>query len=245
MLNTNEFITKEHKYKSGKVNKQRYYRAYCSECKIDRNVFILKCQYRAAPYCKSCSAKKRIKKHGNPMKGKSQDPTKFRNTYSNVKYEDFILNKRGKRLYRMECISCNVDRGYKIHNEATRCCIKCHAKKYTKKSPEQKKIYNSMKANINTRFKHRNLQKQDGIFRYLPYTIHDLMKHLESQFESWMSWDNHGLYSPHRKTWQIDHIKADSNFIYSGVTDQQFIDSWALSNLRPLEALENIIKSNK
>lgn len=178
-------------------------------------------------------------------KGHKQDPTKFRQTYENVDYDDFILNRRNKRLYRMKCLECNSDRGYKIHNEAKRTCLKCHTKRYTKKSSEQKKIYNSMKANINVRFKHRNLSKQEGIFRHLPYTIHELMKHLESLFEPWMNWDNHGTYSKHRKTWQIDHIKPDSSFSYQDVTDKEFLDSWDLSNLRPLESLENIIKSNK
>lgn len=178
-------------------------------------------------------------------KGHRQDPTKFRETYNNVDYQDFILNIRNKRLYKMSCSGCGCDRGYKIHNEANRVCIKCHAKKHTKKSQEQKKIYNSIKANINTRFKHRNLEKQEGIFRYLPYTIHDLMKHLQSQFEPWMNWSNHGAYSKHKKTWQIDHIKPDSSFSYLDVKDEQFINSWALDNLRPLDSLENIIKSNK
>jgi hypothetical protein len=150
-----------------------------------------------------------------------------------------------KRHYKMKCLECGVDRGYKIHNEAKRTCLKCHTKRYTKKSPEQKKIYNSMKANINVRFKHRNLLKQEGIFRHLPYTIHDLMKHLEAQFEPWMTWENHGVYSKSKKTWQIDHIKADSSFQYTSVEDIKFQDSWALENLQPLESLTNILKSDK
>lgn len=180
----------------------------------------------------------------NKRKGHKQDPSKFRDTYPNVDYTDYILNCRNKRLYKMACSECGGDRGYKIHNEAKRVCIKCHTKKYTKKTIEQKKIYNSMKANINVRFKQKNLKKQEGIFRHLPYTIHDLMKHLETQFEPWMNWENHGLYSPNKKTWQIDHIKADANFNYKSVEDSEFLKSWALSNLRPLEAMNNILKSN-
>lgn len=60
-----------------------------------------------------------------------------------------------------------------------------------------------------------------------------------------MNWDNHGKYLPDKDTWQIDHIIADSNFTYSTVKDKEFLDSWALSNLRPLKAIENIKKSNK
>lgn len=179
------------------------------------------------------------------MKGKKQISSKFRNTYTNVDYTDYKLNINNKRLYKMTCITCGADRGYKIHNEATRSCLKCHALKQMKKTPEQKKIYNCMKANINSRFRHRNLLKQEGIFRHLPYTIHELIKHLESKFEPWMNWNNHGLYNPNKKTWQIDHIIADSKFTYTSTEDQGFKDSWALSNLAPLESMANIIKSNK
>jgi len=178
-------------------------------------------------------------------KGHKQDPTKFRETYPNVNYTDYTLNCRNKRLYKMTCSQCNANRGYKIHNEAKRTCLKCHTKKYTKKTKEQKKIYNSMKANINVRFKHRNLEKQEGIFRHLPYTIHELMRHLESQFEPWMNWNNHGLYSPHRETWQIDHVKPDSSYCYNDVKDKEFIESWSLENLQPLESMANILKSDK
>lgn len=34
-----------------------------------------------------------------------------------------------------------------------------------------------------------------SITRYLPYTTKDLNDHLESLFEPWMNWDNHGIYN--------------------------------------------------
>jgi hypothetical protein len=179
------------------------------------------------------------------MYGRKQDPTKFRNTYANVNYNDFILNKNKKRKYSVTCKICGIDRGYKIHNEALRPCLKCHTKNYTKKTKEQRKLYGCIKANINARFKNRNIVKERGTFRYLPYTIGDLIKHLEAQFEPWMNWSNHGPYNKNKKTWQIDHIVADSCFAYNSPEDQGFKDSWALSNLRPLESMTNILKSNK
>jgi 5-methylcytosine-specific restriction endonuclease McrA len=145
----------------------------------------------------------------------------------------------------MKCLECGTDRGYLKHYEAQRTCLKCHTKRYTKKSPEQKRVYGCIKANINQRFKQRAINKDIGIFRYLPYTLNQLVKHLESQFEPWMNWDNHGLYDKNRMTWQIDHIIPDSNFVYSSPTDNGFLNSWALSNLRPLESMANILKSNK
>ena len=69
------------------------------------------------------------------------------------------------------------------------------------------------------------------------YTIKDLMKHLESKFESWMTWDNYG-------EWVIDHIKPKSLFKYETAEDPEFKKCWALKNLQPLEKITNIKKSN-
>lgn len=70
------------------------------------------------------------------------------------------------------------------------------------------------------------------------YTVDELMNHLEKQFTPQMSWDNYGSY------WDIDHIKPRSLFHYEIAEDQEFKDCWALSNLQPLEHIENIRKSN-
>jgi hypothetical protein len=54
-----------------------------------------------------------------------------------------------------------------------------------------------------------------------------------------MTMENYGSY------WHIDHIKPRSLFTYTSIEDEQFKKCWALSNLQPLEALENIRKGNK
>ena len=82
---------------------------------------------------------------------------------------------------------------------------------------------------------------------YLGYTIDDLKKHLESLFESWMTWDNHGNYNS--KTWddndkstwiwQIDHIIPQSSLPYNSMQDDNFKKCWMLDNLRPLSAKQN------
>jgi len=69
------------------------------------------------------------------------------------------------------------------------------------------------------------------------YTLEELIAHLEAQFEDWMNWDNYG-------EWHIDHIKPVSLFNFTSVDDKEFKECWALENLQPLEAMENIIKSN-
>lgn len=75
--------------------------------------------------------------------------------------------------------------------------------------------------------------------KILGYSIRELKGHLESQFDEHMSWDNYGSY------WHIDHIIPVSSFSYTNYQDEDFKRCWDLSNLQPLEAIENIKKSNK
>lgn len=78
------------------------------------------------------------------------------------------------------------------------------------------------------------------------YTLSDLKNHLESLFEPWMNWENHGVYKLNGpKVWNIDHIIPKSWFNYTSPEDPEFKECWALSNLQPKEAKRNIIKGNK
>jgi len=71
------------------------------------------------------------------------------------------------------------------------------------------------------------------------YTIIELKKYIETQFDDKMNWDNYGSY------WWIDHIKPKSLFKYNTIEDPNFKKCWELKNLRPLEKKENLIKKNK
>lgn len=89
--------------------------------------------------------------------------------------------------------------------------------------------------------------------KYLPYSIEELRSHLEEHFEPWMSWDNQGKYDPKRWddndqstwTWNIDHIIPQSKLTYTSLDEDNFQKAWALSNLRPLSAKQNIIDGNR
>lgn len=85
--------------------------------------------------------------------------------------------------------------------------------------------------------------------QYLTYSFEELKIHLESLFEYWMTWDNYGVYDT--KTWNdndqstwrwnIDHIIPQSDLPYTSMEDDNFKLCWALSNLRPLSAKQNLI----
>ncbi|KAF0136970.1 MAG: hypothetical protein FD152_776 [Xanthobacteraceae bacterium] len=82
--------------------------------------------------------------------------------------------------------------------------------------------------------------KVDKTFRALGYTPQDLREHLEKQFSPGMTWDNYG-----HRGWHVDHIIPLSAFNYEKTTDIDFKRAWALKNLRPLWADENLRKSNR
>jgi len=101
-----------------------------------------------------------------------------------------------------------------------------------------KAIRNGLKKNCGSK-------RGSSILSKLPYTMQELKQHLESLFESWMNWENHGSYNSNHRTWQIDHIIPHSYFHYESMNCEEFQKCWALSNLRPLETIANIKKSNK
>jgi len=88
-----------------------------------------------------------------------------------------------------------------------------------------------------------------SILNYLPYTIDELKQHLESLFEHWMNWENWGVYNPkawddnNTDTWKwnLDHIIPQSDLLYTSMEDENFQKCWALENLRPYNAKQNII----
>lgn len=71
------------------------------------------------------------------------------------------------------------------------------------------------------------------------------MKYLESQFTLGMSWSNYGWYIDEHGVkqlgWEIDHIKAKSEFNITSYDCVNFKRLWALSNLRPMWATTRVI----
>ena len=76
------------------------------------------------------------------------------------------------------------------------------------------------------------------------YNVDQFLKHLESQFDSIMTWGNHGR-GKDSYHWQVDHIIPRSALKYTSLSDPLFKDCWVLTNLRPLDEVENISRGNK
>ncbi|MDE2097588.1 MAG: hypothetical protein KGL39_10105 [Patescibacteria group bacterium] len=77
-----------------------------------------------------------------------------------------------------------------------------------------------------------------GSIEYLGCSIEHLKNHLESQFKTGMSWENHGI-----KGWHIDHIRPCASFDLSSPEQQK--QCFHYTNLQPLWWHENIQKSDR
>lgn len=71
----------------------------------------------------------------------------------------------------------------------------------------------------------------------VPYMLEELKQHLEGLFQPEMSWDNYGK-------WHIDHKIPKSKFKFTNPEDKEFQECWALENLQPLWAEENLRKND-
>lgn len=115
-------------------------------------------------------------------------------------------------------------------------CKKCRSvRKEEKISKNRKRFDSNIKHQIYMSIKQNKSGKSWE--KFLGFTLKELKKHLEDQFDENMSWDNYGSY------WWIDKIIPCSKYRYS--TYGEFQKSWSLKNIRPLYKKTCQKKSNK
>jgi hypothetical protein len=100
------------------------------------------------------------------------------------------------------------------------------------------RLDNAMSSNV-----HRWLAKGSKAGRsweqLVGYTATELMDHLERQFLPGMTWENYG------PVWHVDHHIPLSAHNYESPDHADFQKAWALTNLRPLWAFDNMSKRSK
>lgn len=140
----------------------------------------------------------------------------------------------------------------KLHYESKREIILARQRDYVKVNKEKRneasRIYRRNRMQIDTSFKLTcalrsrlwkaisGYVKSDKTINFLGCSIEFLKQHLEGQFTDGMSWENYG-------EWHIDHKRPCSSFDLSDPNQQK--ECFHFSNLQPLWAKENFIKSSK
>lgn len=219
----------------------------CKICQIQKPVDEFRDRTRNGrkyfePYCVGCEAK--YNKNRCSTRYQRKGKKEFSEMYINPQARQEWLDKN--KRYRVD----NKDKLNEYRNtrvEQDRQNLRNWQNKKLKEDPVFKlrqRVSNSVKAAI----KRCGSSKNGSILKHLPYSVKTLKEHLESQFEPWMNWDNHGVYNSKTWndnysstwTWQIDHIIPHSDLPYNSMSDENFIRCWSLSNLRPLSAKQNL-----
>jgi hypothetical protein len=222
----------------------------CSKCKIEKN----KNEFGIDNYSKT-GLTSQCKLCRNEYNKNSENFKILKKKYKIDNYE--LIKKQNKEYYNKNKIKI-LDKNKKWSNEnkdrhryLTKEWSKNNKEKlsgYTKKNRNKinKRVLNRTKTNplyklrraiasrISSMFRVNNWKKNGKTESILGCTFQEAKIHLEKQFKEGMSWDNHG-------EWHIDHIKPLS----LAKSEQELIDSSHYTNLQPLWAKENIIKSNK
>lgn len=93
------------------------------------------------------------------------------------------------------------------------------------------KLMHSIRNSINKSIKRNGYKKLSRTHLILGCDFQTFKEHLESKFESWMNWNNYGLYNGTANYgWDIDHIIPSS----SGTTEEETIKLNHYTNLQPL-----------
>lgn len=148
-----------------------------------------------------------------------------------IKYKKtFIVNKI--------CRICNLEKGLDLFYKNYKICKKClfikQNDKYRKRLNEDKlfKLKHNLKVSIrkslNSINKKKNYKKTEII---LGCSFDEFKSYLESKFESWMNWENKGLYNGEfNYGWDIDHKIPLS----TAETEEEVYKLNHYTNLQPL-----------
>lgn len=194
----------------------------------------------------------KIRYQANPDKIKAYakayqaaNPDKVKATVKAYRAANVNKIKIARKAYRAANIdkikayrAANIDKikaTVKTYQAANRNKINSYVKN-RKKTDIQYKLSIILRCRLNKALK-RN-KKTGSAVKDLGCTIDELKTHLESKFQSGMTWDNWS-----REGWHIDHIKPLASF---DLTDkEQLLIACHYTNLQPLWAKDNIAKGNK
>ncbi len=215
----------------------------CSKCNQTKAISGFgknkKGKYGVRPECNLC--RKSNRKHNKDKQKEYREKNKEYYTEYNKQYRE--NNKEYFKEWRE-----NNKEHIKKWRLANKDKIRKSQKAWLKDKRENDVCFNlreRVSCSVRQTLRRQGATKGGSVFDHLPYTPQQLKKHLESQFESWMSWDNWGVYDGNNKVWHIDHIYPQSKLPFDNLKHPNFKKCWALENLMPIEARENLSKGAK
>jgi len=215
----------------GGSSKEKYIMKRCSKCKQFKPLSdFYKCKIKKDGYNAYCKACAKVCAHQWLNKNKEQKrKTQRQWRAQNPHYDQEWRNKnKEKRL--------ESDRQWRIKDpEKTK---EIQKKKYIKQiSTPAGKLNRYIGSGISHSLKGSKTGRHWEAL--VSYTLDQLKKHLEKQFTPEMTWENYGRF------WHVDHKTPVSVFNFGTPEHIDFKKCWALKNLQPLEAKQNMSKNAK
>ena len=146
---------------------------------------------------------------------------------NNKKWYHALSDKERLARSRRQYESCDKKRKQKLARQNRR-------KLYQKN--ENYKMRHILRSRLRNALLNQRTTKFAPTLDLLGCTVEELKAHIEAQFEPWMTWDNWA-----HDTWHIDHIKPCASYDLTDPEQQR--ECFHYTNLRPLEATENMRKN--
>lgn len=215
----------------------------CSKCKVDKPVEdFSKCSRSKSglkSQCKSCVSIAGKKYRNNPKVKKAAIVRKKKWDEENAdKYQEYLKkyyedNKEDRLKYSKEFYKNNREKYKKMRKEyyyANKVTI-YEQIKYKRKNDGLYKLKHNIRSSITQAIKRKGYFKTTKTEEMLGCSFEEFKLHIESQWESWMSWDNHGLYNGERNYgWDMDHIVP----INEANNENELINLNHYTNFQPL-----------
>lgn len=147
----------------------------------------------------------------------------------------------------IRCARCGVQVSRAYHQSSLKYCAECTttaraeirrsaARRYSQ--TPRRKISTRIGVMIRKCLIRRGWSKRSiPTFQLLGYSIDELRAHLEARFSAGMSWSEFCAGRIH-----IDHIRPLASFRFDSIESEEFRQAWALDNLQPLWAWDNLRK---
>lgn len=203
----------------------------CTKCKKEKELYNFIKYHKSKDgleyYCKTC-------------RGELQRKWRLKNRSAIAKYnKEYNKNHQKEKAEKAKEYGLKNRKKISAYNRKWREKNKERANNYSKKYQKEKrmkdpkqKLNNSMSRSIRHSLD-KGMKNNKHWKLLVGYSRKELVQHLEKLFQPGMTWDNYG-------EWHIDHIKPVSSF-----TVEQFKECWALDNLQPLWARDNLSKGAK
>ena len=220
----------------------------CLSCGIELETTVR--NYHQLEFCPPCGVldrkEKKRKYYKNNKERLSSDMKKRHAT--NMEDPEYKKKRNARNQARRDanpvianCVIC--ESSFRKINSAKTCSLNCSKKyKIQQESKPEKRLSKILTKQLrrSATGKIASINMRSNLWSYFEFTIYEFKEHFESLFVGQMSWETMHLI-------HIDHIRPRASFNQEQLADptsEDFKKCWALNNLQPLWAEDNLRKGD-